>query len=322
MRFTVFCFLLTVFCWCSVHAQHDSIPAKDQGVLKPVDPNTVSPFLPDSIVKATRQKQIQDSIVFAYLMPDSLRSNHTMDSIRTNNLYKMLSGPSAHLNKREAEQRGFLRNARPSWIMAVVLGLLIFTGLLNAFLSNDIKSVIQSLYNKQAISQTDKEGGLINSWAFVGLFILFSLSLGLVLYLLTQYYNIAYSLSGFALFISFAAMISLLVAFKFIILKFIGFIFQIENLISEYISVLNLTYFTMAFVLLCIAICFSLLANRFIPVLLNFTLALTMLIFLWQYLRNSMKIISDFRFHKFYLFVYLCALEICPVLIIIKALNI
>ena len=220
------------------------------------------------------------------------------------------------------EQSGFVRNARAPWIITVVLGLLVFTGLLNAFLGNEIKSVLQSFYNKQAISQTDKEGGLINSWAFVGLFILFSLSLGLVLYQLTQYYNIVYSLNGFTLFMSFAAIVSLLVAFKFIILKFIGFIFQIDSLVSEYISVLNLTYFTMAFVLLCIAICFSLLANRFIPLLINITLVLTALIFLWQYLRNSINIISDFRFHKFYLFVYLCALEICPVLIIIKALNI
>ncbi|MES2429170.1 MAG: DUF4271 domain-containing protein, partial [Bacteroidota bacterium] len=30
----------------------------------------------------------------------------------------------------------------------------------------------------------------------------------------------------------------------------------------------------------------------------------------------------NFRFHKFYLFIYLCALEICPILILIKALNI
>jgi hypothetical protein len=322
MRFTVFCCLLSLFCCFGANGRQDNGAAKDQNVLKPVDPNTVNPFLPDSVVKANKEKQLQDSIVFAYLIPDSLRSNHIMDSIRANNLYKMLSGPSAHLKKREFEQSGFLRNYRDPWIIAVVLGLLAFTGFLNVFLGNDIKNVLQSFYNSQAISQTDKEGGLINSWAFVGLFILFSLSLGLLLYQLTQYYNISYRLSGFALFISFAAIISLLMAFKFIIIKFIGFIFQLDTLVSEYITVLNLTYFTMAFVLLIVAICFSLLASRFIPLLLNFTLAFTALIFLWQYLRNSMNIISDLRFHKFYLFVYLCALEICPVLIIIKALNI
>ena len=265
---------------------------------------------------------MEDSIVFAYLIPDSLRSNHALDSIRTNSLYKILSGPSDHLKKSAAEQRGLLRNSRSPWVIAIVLGLLVFAGLLNAFFGNDIQSILQSFYNRQAISQTDKEGGLINSWAFVGLFILFSLSSGMVLYQFTQYYNLAYSLGGFMLFISFSAIIIFLIAFKFILLKFIGFIFQIDGLVSEYISVLNLTYFTMAFILLSIAVCFSLLANRFIPLLLTFSLALTVLIILWQYLRNSMNIISDFRFHKFYLFVYLCALEICPVLIIIKALNI
>ena len=322
MRFTVFCYLLIFFCCFGAYAQHDSIQAKDQSVLKPVDPNTVSPFLPDSAVKVSRLKLVQDSIANAYLIPDSLHRNSVMDSIRKNNLYKLLSAPPTHLKQRDTQHSGFVRNSRAHWIIAVVIGLLTFTALLNAFLSDDIKSVIESFYSKQALSQTDKDGGLINSWAFIGLFILFSLSLALVLYQVVQYYNIAYSLSDFALFASFTGIIIVLIALKFIILKFIGFIFEIEGTVSEYIAVLNLTYFNMAFVLLGVAICFSLLTSRFIPILLNLALALTAVIFLWQYIRNSVSIISNFRFHKFYLFVYLCALEICPVLIIIKALNI
>jgi hypothetical protein len=75
-------------------------------------------------------------------------------------------------------------------------------------------------------------------------------------------------------------------------------------------------------VFLCVTICFSLLAARFIPVLFIFAIGLSGIIFVWQYIRNSLNIISDFRFHKFYLFIYLCALEICPVLILIKAIDI
>jgi hypothetical protein len=113
-----------------------------------------------------------------------------------------------------------------------------------------------------------------------------------------------------------------LFATKFLVLKFIGFVFDINKLVSEYITALSLTYFNITFVFLPVALCFSLISDQFIPYLLVVTLLLVVVIFVWQYLRSSVGIISNFRFHKFYLFIYLCALEICPILILIKALNI
>jgi hypothetical protein len=58
-----------------------------------------------------------------------------------------------------------------------------------------------------------------------------------------------------------------------------------------------------------------------IPSLIAFSVILILLVFLIQYVRSTLNLISNFTFPKIYLFVYLCALEICPVLIMIKALN-
>jgi hypothetical protein len=215
---------------------------------------------------------------------------------------------------------GVMRVYRSPWLIAIIICLLIYTALLNIFLGKDIKMVIRSFYSKQ--TQVDKEGGMINSWAFIGLFVLFSLTFGLVLYQLTIYYKVTLPVNGFRRFISISVFISLLFALKFFILKFIGFVFDVNKVVSEYIAILNLTYFNIAFVLLSVAICLSLISSRYIPGLLIFTMALIAIIFAWQYLRNSVNIISNIRFHKFYLFIYLCALEICPILILIKALNI
>jgi hypothetical protein len=322
MRLTIFCFLFLSVPCIAAYAQHDSLPAKDKSVLSPVDPNTVQPFLSDSALKQNRLKFMQDSIAMHYLIVDSTRNTHALDSMLKASLYTVLLQPPAGLKKREQVQTGRPRSLHDPWMIGVVAGLLIYTCLLNLFLGNDIKSVLQSFYNRHALSQTDKEGGLINSWAFLGLFLLFSLSLGLFLYQLSQYYNISYGLSGYQVFLGFSLAISLLLALKFIVLKFLGYVFDIGSVVSEYLAVLNLTYFNMAFVLLGVAVCFSLLSGRLVPALLTFTIILAAVVFVWQYLRNCLTIISDFRFHKFYLFVYLCALEICPVLILIKALNI
>ncbi len=322
MRIILFGFLLALVCSFKAFAQRDSAATPKKTILNPVDPKTVNPFLPDSVIKANRQKFIGDSIAFSYLMPDSaLMKNRGLDSILKMGANAPLFQQAVPFKRTDSVKTGSIRAARDKWVMAVLIALLIYAGLLNLFFGSDIKNVLASFYNSRSLSQTDKEAGLINTWAFAGLILLFCLSLGLILYQFAWYYRKVFPISGFELFISFTAIIGVLIILKFILLKFIGFIFDIGGVINEYIAVLNLTYFSLAFVLLAVGVCFSLLANPLIPQLIPVSAVIAGIIFVWQYLRKSLNIISDFRFHKFYLFLYLCALEICPVLILIKALN-
>ncbi|WP_428328478.1 DUF4271 domain-containing protein [Mucilaginibacter sp.] len=322
MRFVALCFLLVLIGCATAFAQQDSTAVSSSRVIQPgIKP--VSTVAVDSveIAKESREQFQADSIAMGYLIPDSLRENQFMTQVFKNNIAKINFFINKPLKQRYVA-KGQLRNYRDPWLIFVILCLFVYTALLNLFLGNDVRSVIQSFYNKNALSQTDKEGGLINSWAFIGLFVLFCFTLGIVLYQLTIYYKVDYNIGGFQLFISLSVIIAMLFALKFLMLKFLGFVFDINRMVSEYISILNLTYFNMAFVLLAVAACLSLIAARFVPLLLAFTVIATVVIFTWQYLRNSVNVISNIRFHKFYLFVYLCALEICPVLILIKALNI
>ncbi|MFD2145066.1 DUF4271 domain-containing protein [Mucilaginibacter antarcticus] len=204
----------------------------------------------------------------------------------------------------------------------MVISLLLYTAILNLAMHKDLRYVVLSFYSKRALVQTNKDDTQINFWAFIGLFLLFGATFGLFLYQLSAYKNLYYSVSGFRLFTSFSVVILLFFAVKFLLLRAIGFIFDIQKMVSEYVSVLYLTYFNIAFVFLPVTVCFTLLAAQFVPVLLIAAVSLIVVIFTWLYLRSSVNIISNFRFHKFYLFIYLCALEICPVLILFKALNI
>jgi hypothetical protein len=315
--------LVCITCVPALALQDKPIAQKPQVVLAPVDPHTVNPFLPDSVIKANHQKFVGDSVAMSYLMPDSSRmKNRDLDSILQLGANVPFLRISAPLRRAASVSTGSLRKPRDKWLMGTVIGLLVYTALLNLFFGGELKSLLQSFYIKRSQTYTDKEAGVINTWAFVGLFLLFCLALGLILYQLAGFYGKTYAVSGFDLFISLAGLIGVLVALKFLLLKLIGFIFDITGLINEYLAVLNLTYFSLAYLLLAVALCLSLLANQYIPQLLIITLGLTVVILVWQYLRSSLNIISNFRFHKFYLFVYLCALEICPVLVLIKALNI
>jgi hypothetical protein len=320
MRLTVFCFVFFLACCFRVCAQNDSSKIiRDKSDL----PQTIAPA-PDSAALAAEKRAqfVADSIGMIYFRPDSLRQDQFFNKIRKGDLFDPTLFPRAAAKAKIIVKAGDLRVPRDQWIIVAIIALLIYTALLNLFMGKEIKSVVETFYNKRALPLADKEGGPIQTWAFIGLFLLFSLTSGLVLSQLSVYYRVYRAVSGLQLFITLSFIVAVLFALKFFLLKFIGFIFDINRYVSQYITILNFTYFNIAFVLLFSAICFSLLSAQFIPYLKVFTVLAIAIIFTWQYLRNSVNIISNFRFHKFYLFIYLCALEICPVLILIKALNI
>jgi Domain of unknown function (DUF4271) len=324
MRFVALCLLFVVTCCRAVSAQQVEplTPVSGQNILPPPQRH-ISAFDSALLVAKARKKFITDSVFMQYIKaPDSAMNREFVKRILKERLYTGTTFLDIPHKAKGILREGHHRQTRDQWVIVLIIGLLMYTGLLNIILNKDIKNILQSFYSKRIVLQAGKEEGYINFWSFVGLFLLFGFTFGLFLYQLSAYYNAYYSISGVRLFVSLSFIIIALFAVKFVVLKILGFIFDINRLVSEYVSVLYLTYFNMAFVFLPVAVCFSLLDAKFIPYLLAVAMALIVIILAWLYLRSSVNIISNFRFHKFYLFIYLCALEICPVLILIKALNI
>ena len=327
MRWLI-CFLFILFVGgADAYAQADTTQTvKDSIPVRPRYHNRgPMPFLDSVAYAAANHEQfISDSLGKVYVVaPNPNRPNTFVDSILKANAYKgdLYLGLSS--KTRSLQGYGHTRPSRDIWVIAIIIALLLFAAGLNIFSSKDMGNVFQSFYNRKTPGHAGKEDSPINFWTFVGLFLLFGFTCGLLLYLLTTgYYKVYYTIAGLQLFVTLSLVIIALFASKFLVLKFLGFVFDINKLVAEYITALSLTYFNITFVFLPIALCFSLIADKFIPMLLAITLLLVIVIFIWQYLRSSVDIISNFRFHKFYLFIYLCALEICPILILIKALNI
>ena len=322
MRFLFLGLLLLTLTAGTTYAQQDTAAANanDTSALK----NARLPFL-DSIAQAlqAREQFVLDSSASVYIRPgDPHRHSKLIDTLFKMYLYKGYGFLDIHSTSKSIAGEGKGRQTRDQWVIGIIIALLLYTAILNRIMSKDVESVWQSFYSKRMMAQVSREDGMINSWTFLGLFLLFGLTFGLFLYQLAAYRHVFYSISGVQLFISLSLIILILFAVKFLILKLIGFIFNINKVVSEYLSVLYLTYFNIAFVFLPVAVCFSLLADHLIRYVLILAIVLIVIIFVWQYLRSSVNIISNILFHKFYLFVYLCALEICPILILIKALNI
>lgn len=324
-----FCSLFFLIAGCfAVMAQQDSITrAADTSKHLPRYRRPMTVLDSVANVIANQEKYISDSLSMVYVIkPDTNRSNLFVDSILKSNVYKgdhYLNLQAAAVSKKGFRGYGHLRPTRDPWVIAVIIILFLFIAVLNIYSAKDMSNIFVAFYNKRNQGQAGKEDSPINTWTFIGLFLLFGFTFGLFLYLLTTgFYKVYYPVGGFQLFITLSLAIISLFATKFLVLKFLGFVFDTNKLVGEYISALSLTYFNITFVFLPVALCFSLIADKYTPYLLAITLLLSVVIFIWQYLRSSVSIVSNFQFHKFYLFIYLCALEICPILILIKALNI
>ena len=325
MRSVVWCFLLILLGCSAAFAQQDTLVTDSTKTATPRIIHSAGGSLLDSVAAAMQARKlfVADSAAMRYLRPpDSSSYKEFTDSLLAHTIYKGYGFLDLHLKSKKLVGDGHNRPLRDPWIIVIIIALLLYTAILNIGLNKDIGYVIQSFYSKRILSQAGKEEGFVSSWAFLGLFLLFCLTFALFLYQLAAYKGVYYIVGGSSLFISFTVIIMVLFALKFLVLKFLGFVFNINRLVSEYLNILHLTYFNIAFIFLPVVICFSLLGSLYIPALLMVTLIIIVIIFIWQYLRSSVNIISTFRFHKFYLFTYLCALEICPVLILIKALNI
>ncbi|WP_347528508.1 DUF4271 domain-containing protein [Mucilaginibacter sp. CAU 1740] len=279
----------------------------------------------DSVANAmqNRDKFIADSVSMRYLKaPDEAMRTQYADSVFKKEMYHGYGFMDLHSQSKNKVMEGHARPSRDPWTVVTIIGMLLYIAVLNLVLNKDVSNVYTSFYSKRVLSIAGKEEGPVSTWAFLGLFALFCATFGLFLFQLAAYKGVYYSVAGSRLFIYIVVAVVILFSLKFLILKVLGFVFDINKLVSEYLNILHLTYFNIAFAFLPVVICFSLLGAQYIPLLLAITLVIIIIIFVWQYIRSSVNIISTFRFHKFYLFTYLCALEICPVLILIKALNI
>ncbi|PJJ79809.1 DUF4271 domain-containing protein [Mucilaginibacter auburnensis] len=319
MRVFIICLLL-FFTVSTAFAQRDSVPRRRTFRSLIADTSALNVLDSVALAMQAKEKLAADSAAMQYVRApdaDAYVAEYLRQKLYHGNNFLDLK----YISKGKFAD-GHIRHSRDRWIIIALLGLLLYTALLNLVWNAEIKQIFTSFYGKRSLSQVSgKEESTISAGAFIGLFVLFGLTFGLFLYQFANYKNIYYSLSGIGLFAWLSALIVILFAAKFVILKALGFIFDAANIVSEYISLLYLTYFTAAFVFLPVTICFSLLAAALIPVLMWVVFGVLAVVFALLYLRSSVNIISNIRFHKFYLFIYLCALEICPILILIKALK-
>jgi Domain of unknown function (DUF4271) len=270
-------------------------------------------------------KNIGDSLSLIWIKaPDPKRPNKFLDNFIA--MYKIkeldfISWTKRFPKKINEYNKGRLKAKGESWIIAVILFLILLFAIIKNAFSKELVSVLQSFYSNRVLGQINKEDNLFSSWPFIFLYLLFGLTIGMCLYLSKQYFGLEYQFRGLEWFLILSVIVIGLFTFKIIILRSLGFFFGMQRLVKDYVSILYLTYFNVAILFLPLIIAFSLTPSPYNEVYIYISVLLLLIIFLGQFLRAGSNILSNYQFPKVYLFIYLCALEICPLLILIKVLK-
>jgi hypothetical protein len=270
-------------------------------------------------------RHVADSLSMLWIKaPDPNRPNRFVDSLI--NLYKVENFDFAAWAKKFPQKgvrfnEGRARVKGEVWVLAVILVLVFFFAILKNAFSKELASIVEAFYNNRALSHINKEDNLFSSWPFLFLYLLFGLTMGMFLYLSGKYFQLEYDYSGFEWFLILSGLVIGLFTLKILVLKILGFFLGIQPLVKEYVSILYLSYFNAALIFLPVIIAYSLTPSRYAGFYTYLAIVLIVGIFGIQFLRAGTNALSNHRFSKFYLFIYLCALEICPVIILIKALR-
>jgi hypothetical protein len=226
-----------------------------------------------------------------------------------------------HTISQDPHQKGDLLPKGEVWVLVFIAIWLIAFAILKQNFSKQLLTMVQAFFSNRILSNLNKEDHLFNSWAFLLLIVQFGFTTGLFLYFVAQYQNVNYTKNGFQFFLVISVLVIVLYALKIVLLKLVGFIFNIQKPIAEYISILYLSYFNTSLLFVPLAIAFALSPLKYASLYVAIAIILVTLIFAFQFIRAGINILSNYRFSKVYLFLYFCTLEFCPILILIKAID-
>ena len=279
--------------------------------------------------RQARQKFVTDSIIHhTWILPDSLLSSTiVMDSILNANIYSKKANPEPwYTNHNKGKKDSLYKKGKPlpkgdDWVLTFISFLLLGFAILKRYFSKQLYSIVQAFFSNRVLNNLNKEDNLFTSWPFLLLFIQFGFTIGMFFYLVTQYYQISYGAGGFRFFLTISVVIIILYTLKILLLKLLGHFFNIQKAVHEYIIILYVSYFNLSLLFIPLVVAFALSSLRYGLNYIIISLFLAGLIYTFQVFRAGINILSHYRFSKVYLILYFCALEICPILILIKAVG-
>jgi len=205
------------------------------------------------------------------------------------------------------------------WVFYTSMAMLLIFALVRFYNSRRIPYIFSAVFSRNQASQLIREGSVFSDQFFLPLFVVFITSSSLYFYVILQFYNTSIFVNWptFLLFGSVFLGFLLFVLIKILLLNITGWLFKNTEKSFEYIHNSILFNFFSIILILPLMLVINYLQSEFFVYL---SFALIFLLFIYRFFRGIIIGLEDTKFSVLHLFLYLCTLEILPLLIIGKLL--
>jgi hypothetical protein len=206
------------------------------------------------------------------------------------------------------------------YIFYFLVGLLLFYALIRMIFFKYLNNLLSLFFRVTMRQQQIREQVLQTPLPSLLLNLLFVISAGLYLTFIARYLGVVQETNEWILLAYSIAFISVIYAGKFLFLKFTGWVFNVSNATDTYIFIVFLVNKMIGMFLLPFLLIMAFPPSPLYSVAVVISLVLIVLLFLYRFFISYRPIRNEIKVGKFHFFLYLCAFEIAPLLLIYKVL--
>lgn len=309
----------------TVHTGTDSLPTSFLPSPKTLRKDTAKVYQPSLGVS-------DDSLLLAPNLTgrDTMQSKNGLQTLTRMVLYRRNSYDS--LMEILVQTHPLLRNDRPvvyevmrprnmaskDWLFYLLLGVCFLLAAIRLTFYKYFKDLFRAFFNptlsqrqlREQLAQTPIPSMVMNFF--------FAVSMGLFLFLVMQYRQFTTQANLALLIPALILLIGAIYLFKFLFLRFSGWLFGSRELVAAYIFILYLINKVMGVVLVPFLVILAFSPDPIAEVSLYISVFIIVLLIVYRYVRAYGLVKNYISIGKFHFFIYLCGFEIVPVLIIAK----
>ena len=203
-------------------------------------------------------------------------------------------------------------------LFGIILGLSLLLAFLFAGFRSSFNKAYQNITNSSILKQSYREMSTIGQLPLNIWYVFSWISIGTFIFLLMRYYGLGLSTSTLGNFAYSVGIISVLMLLKHAVLFFIGTIFPVQKEVQLYNFLVIIFGVALGVALVPANIFIAYLANDLVSYAIYIALAIVVILYLLRAFRGLMISNRLLTFHRFHFLLYICAVEIAPVIILLK----
>ena len=312
----------------TIMSQPDSLLKVDsvKAIVKSESIVSASAKTSDSVsttITPKKTKKIKSSPV---AMQDSTYNSVTSDTINTevengdkDNSNIFITGTTVLPEPIKRESTSPLQKYN-DWLSIFLILSVVIIGFLRISSMKFLRELFNSAFYSQAANKMYSSVNIRNSMPSFVLSILFFVNTGLFIFeALAFYQESIFNQEGFLLLLIIGGILIVYDVIKWFLYRMTGFVFDTSLLNGEYLFNPTMLSQVYAIVLLPIISVIPFVNGWIVPNLIKLGVGMFIVLYIWQLFRG-IKIFFQNTFSGFYMFLYFCALEILPLVILYKIL--